>query len=714
MSVTSRFHSEWLFWLSLKLAVAFLLAGTVTFVVSRALFDPVVFGERAERSLSDPRVAAFAAELVTDSAIQQRPDLIAFRPLLLATANTLVQARPFRAVVGTAAQRAHQAAFSEGAERILLSLPDLGILVQQALEQASPDLAAKIPKQLEKAVTTLGDSKRSQVLIDVWKLGGRLRWAWRVLLPFGGLLMIVAIWMAPARRRGLVRIGGALIACGLILGALLPFGYVAALAIPNDMERELVRGLSQSYLGDLGNWALFYAGLGVLISAGAASLLETVDPLGPARTTWRVISTRPATHLGQFLWAISLLFAGMIAILYPMLLWQGLVVMAGVWAAFAGIRELFSLFLYRIAPKEMESITNPLWNWVPAAVVGGIVILAAAAWAFWRLPAATAASTAHTIAACNGDPQLCDKRLDEVVFAGAHNAMSNQSRPDWMFPHHQAGIPQMLNDGIRALLIDVHSGFPGAARIKTNMDLEPNAAKMKQAVGDEGYQAALRIRNRLVGADEGRPGIYLCHGFCELGAYELEPTLRDIKTFLVLHPDEVVIIVFEDYVPPVELGATLERAGLGPYIYRGGVSPWPTLRDMISSGQRLVTFIESGRPGVPWLRPAFENIRETPYSFHKVDEFSCRANRGGDGGTLFQINHWIETTPMPKPSNAAVVNAYDFLLSRARQCQAERHHLPNIIAVDFYRTGDLLKVVETLNHQVASPPVLPAIEEKPQ
>ena len=89
-----------------------------------------------------------------------------------------------------------------------------------------------------------------------------------------------------------------------------------------------------------------------------------------------------------------------------------------------------------------------------------------------------------------------------------------------------------------------------------------------------------------------------------------------------------------------------------------------------------------GQAGVPWLRSAFETFEETPYTFHEVEDFSCRANRGGDAGTLLQINHWIDTTPTPKPSNAAVVNAYSFLLARAEKCASERHHLPNLIAVD--------------------------------
>jgi len=37
------------------------------------------------------------------------------------------------------------------------------------------------------------------------------------------------------------------------------------------------------------------------------------------------------------------------------------------------------------------------------------------------------------------------------------------------------------------------------------------------------------------------------------------------------------------------------------------------------------------------------------------------------------------------------------LLPRARECQAERAHLPNFVAVDFYDRGDLFGVVRTLN-----------------
>jgi hypothetical protein len=102
---------------------------------------------------------------------------------------------------------------------------------------------------------------------------------------------------------------------------------------------------------------------------------------------------------------------------------------------------------------------------------------------------------------------------------------------------------------------------------------------------------------------------------------------------------------------------------------------------------------------VSWLHPAFVSIQETPYTFHKPEDFSCRPNRGGTSGSLFQINHWIETTPAPQPTNAEIVNAYDLLLRRARECQRVRKHLPNVIAVDFYDIGDVVRVARTLNGQ---------------
>ena len=53
--------------------------------------------------------------------------------------------------------------------------------------------------------------------------------------------------------------------------------------------------------------------------------------------------------------------------------------------------------------------------------------------------------------------------------------------------------------------------------------------------------------------------------------------------------------------------------------------------------------------------------------------------------------------PFGRILHAEIVNAYDPLLKRAQDCQRVRKKLPNVLLVDFYRTGDLFRVVRTLN-----------------
>jgi hypothetical protein len=279
--------------------------------------------------------------------------------------------------------------------------------------------------------------------------------------------------------------------------------------------------------------------------------------------------------------------------------------------------------------------------------------------------------------------------------------MSAADIPDWLFPQHEASIPHQLEDGIRGLLFDVHGGIPVAGRVKTDLDstLGPRD-KFDRALGKEGFDAAMRIRDRLAGQEEGPRGLYLCHGFCELGATPLVDALRGIREFLVGNPNEVLVLVIEDYASAEDLAASFAESGLDGLVYKGGLGPrWPTLRQMIDTRQRVVVTTESGRPGVAWIRPAFELMQETPYSFKHPSELSCAPNRGGTTAPLFLMNNWIDTTPAPKPSNAKIVNAYDALLARAKQCQTERGKRPNLVAVDFYRTGDLFRAVRTLNEQ---------------
>jgi hypothetical protein len=673
--------------------------GALLAVMGRNFFRAESFGDRAADSLDDPRLATFVADRITNIVVAQSPDLIAARPIILGTVQGLVSSPPFRALVRQAARRAHAAIFSTQSRQVVLAVPDVEVLLRSALAHASPQMAAKIPERLQTVMASANIGSKLEVVVDLWRFGWKLRWSAVIaIFVIGPLLLGLGLWIAHERQRALLRAGISLLVAGFVLALFLPAGRLtAALLIHDPLVRGAVQALYRTYMAALLHWSLLFGGLGVLFTAAGTSVLQGFELGPPARRVVRSLVSPPAGRLARLGWGSALIFSGLVAVLFPGELVAGAIVLLGVVAAFLGVREIFRLVLESAPAVPVLARVAPQRRWkLQTAIAVGLVLVLAGVWVALRLPEAE--SVPSSISACNGNIALCDRRVDQVVFAGAHNAMSNAQISDWMFPHHQTAIPQQLQDGIRALLVDVHYGFPGAARIKTDLDTErPSREMLEAAVGAEGVDAALRIRERLVGADEGRRGLYLCHGFCELGGYEFEPVLGQIRDFLIQNPTEVLILVLENYVSCEDLVHVFQESGLEELGYTGAAPPWPTLRELIESGQRLIVFIEKGTPAVAWQRPTIGNIQETPYMFHSPEEFSCQPNRGGTNGALFQMNHWIQTTPNPEPSNAAVVNAYDFLLGRARECARERNHLPNILAVDFYRTGDLFRVVQTLN-----------------
>jgi hypothetical protein len=278
--------------------------------------------------------------------------------------------------------------------------------------------------------------------------------------------------------------------------------------------------------------------------------------------------------------------------------------------------------------------------------------------------------------------------------------MSGADIVNWMFPNQNAAIPQQLEDGVRGFLVDVHYGIPIGTRVKTILDTEVNSMeKYEEAMGKDAVAAAMRARERMTGEPTGPRDVYLAHGFCELGSTKFVDCLKEMRDFLVLHPDDIVIIIVQDEgVAPADVADCFERSGLIDMVYKGPVTkPWPTLREMVESNQRVVVMAENHWEGVPWYHGAFEVCQETPYRFLKPEEMSNKPGRGGTSGSLLLMNNWIETTPAPLPSNAEIVNSYDFLLKRARACKKTRKMMPNLIAVDFYKTGDLIRVVDALN-----------------
>ena len=285
---------------------------------------------------------------------------------------------------------------------------------------------------------------------------------------------------------------------------------------------------------------------------------------------------------------------------------------------------------------------------------------------------------------CNGSSRLCERKLNEVVLPGSHNSMS-ASELNWNLPNQTFSIPNQLKRGARAMLIDTYYGEP-----------QPNG----QVV----------IVGKAQGHAEGAP-LYLCHQFCQLGSSELIPELVKIADFLHANPNEVLAFINQDAIHPDDFATAVEQAGLLEFIYTGPAGPWPTLGEMVASGQRVLMLAESDAGTVSWYHEAYDGVvRETPYTFTddtalltdpgQLNE-SCRSLRGEGTATqesLFLMNHWIsESNFQPNIQKAETVNREQVLVERARACEQRRGFLPNILAVDFFGTGDVTGAARQLN-----------------
>lgn len=699
----------------LALGLVLTALGALASDAARGILNGEAMADRTAAALDDPRVSAFVADRLTNAVLAEKPDLVAFRPLIVAAANGLVETAPFRAIVRSGVRTAHRSAVSTTGQRVLLSLPDVGVLVQSAVQSMSPEMADKIPPRLENFASDLNKRPAMDRIRRGLRVLNLLSRLGTVFLFSGPVLIVLGITLARQRRRALLRAGLGLLAAAVLLAAVIPAGRaVAAIISQEPLERGAIAGLWRAYFTGLMAWGITLGGIGLLITAAATSLLEAADPIRRAEELFRKIATPPRTPGLILLWSLGMTVAGGFVVANPVDAAAVITLLAGLGLCYIGLRELFRLVLGAL-PEETAAIAalerrsgGPWLNRRLAVISILVLVLGGSVVALARpgKPEPLAGPME-----CNGSALLCDRRLDEVVFAATHNSMSNVDMTNWMFPQQNGSIKRQLQSGIRGLLIDVHNGVPVEGIVRTDLEAEAQSAeKIAKAVGDSATAIAVRIRNRLTGEPSGPPALYLCHGFCEIGSRELAPELVDVRDFLRGNPEEVLVMVIEDYAPPEVIAAEFEKTGLAPYVYKGPLAqPLPTLRALIDAGTPVVVFLESGAPAVPWLRPAFDGaIMETPYTFHAPDEFSCKENRGGKTALLFQINHWIESTPAPKPSNAQIVNAYDFLLQRARQCMKVRKHLPNIIAVDFYKVGDLVGVVRTLNGLGPSGPLAAA------
>ena len=108
-----------------------------------------------------------------------------------------------------------------------------------------------------------------------------------------------------------------------------------------------------------------------------------------------------------------------------------LAAVAGLWLTYLGTAELLRL----ISRVAQEAGTGRSSWWRPPLVIGTVLLLLAGLTTAVVLSTSRSAADAAKAApsGCNGSEDLCERRLDEVLFAGTHNSMSSPLYPGWLF-----------------------------------------------------------------------------------------------------------------------------------------------------------------------------------------------------------------------------------------------------------------------------------------
>ena len=260
---------------------------------------------------------------------------------------------------------------------------------------------------------------------------------------------------------------------------------------------------------------------------------------------------------------------------------------------------------------------------------------------------------------CNGDVELCGKQYNQIAYLTTHNAF-NAEEDGFNLPNHTYGLTRQLEDGVRALMIDVY---------------------------DEGGVAT----------------VY--HTLALLGTTTLESNLTEIKDFLDANPTEIVTIIFECYADFELIETAFINTELLDYAVEQNLGePWPTLQEMIDNSKRLVVLSDrdDAAPGEDWYHYVWDYAVETPFSNNALSDFTCEFNRGDPENDLFILNHFATdpTLGIGSTDLSEQANEFNYFVNRALDCWSTLGRFPNFPTVDFYELGDCMQVIDSLNSRI--------------
>ncbi len=684
--------------LATALAVLGLLAG----YVKVELAEPEAFADRGVAALQSDAVRAVIAEQVSVQLLERRsPDLIATRPLVLTAVEAVLETDSFERILRRAVFTAH-GVLVRGDSDVSVELSELREVLLPALRSASPALARQLPTDLRTEVAEIRGTDAATLTVRAAESASVAA----LPLLLAALLGFAAVVATAADRRRATGSAAMSLAIGVGIGVV----AVAALraqvvshvgqvgVISQDQARAAAGAAFDALASDLQRLLVVTGAAGLAVWTGALLAETRVDRRAALRRTADVLAGGALPGPIRLTRGLGLAAVGGLILLRADPLFEIAVAVLGGVLLLLGLTEALSVA--RSSPGRPASAERPGRRRTLLAA-GALGLAAAGAVLSLVLTAGPPAPLKQDeVTACNGLPELCDRRLDQVVLPGTHNSMSAADRPGWLFANQSRPVPRQLDDGIRLLLLDTHYGIVNAeGRIRTDLAAEGTTRNRAAAeLGGDAVRAAERLAGRLgLVPTDGERKVYLCHTLCELGAERFGSTLRELRGWLERNRSEVLVLLLESSVDAKEVERAFEGAELERYLAtlpRG--RPLPTLRQLITSGRRLIVLDDGDGGDAPWYQPGFLFAQSTSIDAFTESQTSCQPDRGSPESPLLLMNHWVDRFPPPARA-ARAANRRAVLLRRTRSCRKLLGRLPNLIAVDFYERGDVVQTARELN-----------------
>jgi hypothetical protein len=682
-------------------------AAILTLYLRAEFADRDAFADRAVAALEEPAVRQVVARQVVVGVLERgSPDLLSARPLLESVVQTIVGTGPFRSLVRTAALQGHHVLFDRG-DAFVLNLADTGTVVLSGVRSLAPNVAARLP---EHADATLIDLRERPFANDTLDAADHVR-RWAILVPALALVLLIsALVTARDRGRALARYGltvgvaATVAAIALSTARTIVVGSVdGTTEIPTDDVRAAVGGVWDAFLGDLAGLLLIGAVVGFLLAAG---ILSALDP-GAVRRRLEQVARRPEAPWALGLRGATITALGIAVLLFPGLALRAIAYMLGAGLVLVGSTELLTALGRPPSARAGETSTSravrrPIAVAAATALITVLAATGAAALVLHEDGLPRVVATPAT--GCNGLPQLCGRRLNEVLFPGTHNAMAAADVAGWSLPNQRRSVGRQLTDGIRLFLLDPHYGRTlRGGRVQTDFDDENrDANKVARELSPAALAALDRLGVSLSRSQDARGPreVWLCHTVCELGATRMDDTLKTMGAYLRANPSTVLMVILESYVTDADLQQAFARTDTEQYaatLHHG--QPLPTLGELIADGHRLVVFTEKTPSGtVPWLNDAFSWIQDTPLGAQQPSQLQCKRYRGTASSPFLMLNHWIDRFPPPPSANGAILTRA-FLRKRIADCEKARGMPVSLIATDFYEQGALMDVADEVNRE---------------